>query len=54
MMHQLFVLTKHINNNILKTGTALPNDIKDVDFKLSLNDPAHSEVLTSMKLWFFL
>ena len=49
MMHQLF-LYKHINNIILKTGTAKPDKIENADFKLSLNNSAHSEVLASMKL----
>ena len=49
MMHQLF-LYKHIHNIIPKTGTAKPDKIENSDFKLSLNKPAHSEVLASMKL----
>ena len=48
-MHQLF-LYKHINNKIPKTGTAKPDKIENTDFKLSLNNSAHSEVLASTRI----
>ena len=43
MTHQFF-------NKTPKTGTAKPNKIEKIDFYLSLSNPAHSEVLASIKL----
>ena len=36
-----------------QTGVAKPDKIENTDFKLALNNAAHNEVLSSIKLHFF-
>ena len=37
-----------------QTGVAKPDKIENTDFKLALNNAAHNEVLSGMKLHLFL